>query len=114
MTEVKITNVPGYCRVQIKGHAGYGFNHHLPVGNDIVCAPISILGQTVAQRILQMSEEKKLGIKELTVKEALIDIRVVPKAEYRNELDVTIKTIVTGFELLAKAHPSYINLGWEI
>lgn len=28
MTEVKITNVPGYCRVQIKGHAGYGFNHH--------------------------------------------------------------------------------------
>lgn len=24
MTEVKITNVPGYCRVQIKGHAGYG------------------------------------------------------------------------------------------
>lgn len=113
MTEVKITNAPGYCHVQIKGHAGYGFNHHLPEGNDIVCAAISMLGQTVAQRILQMSEDGRLGIKELTMKEALIDIKVVPKVAYRNELDVTIKTIVTGFELLEKAHPSYINLGWE-
>lgn len=114
MTSVKITNVPGYCHVQIKGHAGYGFNHHLPEGNDIVCAAISMLGQTVAQRILQMSEEGKIGIKELTMKEALIDIKVVPKAIHRNELDITIKTIAAGFELLAKAHPTYINLGWEI
>lgn len=114
MTEVKITNVPGYCHVQIKGHAGFGFQHHLPEGNDIVCAAVSMLGQTIAQRIIQMSEEGKLGIKELTVKDALIDIKVIPKAVHSDELDITIKTIETGFKLLAKAHPSYVNLGWEI
>lgn len=114
MTGVKITNVPGYCHVQIKGHAGYGFNHQMPEGNDIVCAAISMLGQTLAQRIIQMSEEGKLGIKELTVKDALIEIKAIPKATCRDELDITIKTIETGFELLARAHPSYINLGWEI
>lgn len=114
MTNIKITNVPGYCHIRIQGHAGYGFMNNLPEGNDIVCAAISVLGQTAAQCILNMSDDDMVGIKELTVKDALIDIKAIPKTMHKNELDTVVRTIKTGFELLAKAHPDNINLGWEI
>ena len=63
MTKIKITNVPGYCHIRIEGHAGYGFANLLPEGNDIVCAAISVLGQTAAQCIMDMSDAGKVGIK---------------------------------------------------
>ena len=113
MTNVKVTNVPGYCHIRIEGHAGYGFANLLPEGNDIVCAAISVLGQTAAQCIMDMSEAGKVGIKELTIKDALIDIKAIPKQIHKSELDTMVKTIKTGCELLAKAHPAYISLGWE-
>lgn len=114
MTSVDITNVPGYCHIRIQGHAGYGFKNLLPEGNDIVCAAISVLGQTAAQCIIDMSEENKVGISEMTIKDALIDIKAIPRSMHKNELNAVVRTIKTGFELLAKAHPDYINLGWEI
>lgn len=113
MTNVKVTNVPGYCHIRIEGHAGYGFANLLPEGNDIVCAAISVLGQTAAQCIMDMSEAGKVGIKELTIKDALIDIKAIPKQTYKSELDTMVGTIKTGYGLIAKAHPDYITLGWE-
>ena len=113
MTKIKITNVPGYCHIRIEGHAGYGFANLLPEGNDIVCAAISVLGQTAAQCIMDMSEAGKVGIKEMTIKDALIDIKAIPKQIHKSELDIMVKTIKAGYELLAKAHPAYISLGWE-
>ena len=113
MTKIKITNVPGYCHIRIEGHAGYGFANLRPEGNDIVCAAISVLGQTAAQCIMDMSEAGKVGIKEMTIKDALIDIKAIPKQIHKSELDIMVKTIKAGYELLAKAHPAYISLGWE-
>ena len=93
--------------------AGYGFANLLPEGNDIVCAAISVLGQTAAQCIMDMSDAGKVGIKEMTIKDALIDIKAIPKQIHKSELDTMVKTIKTGCELLEKAHPAYISLGWE-
>lgn len=113
MTDVGITNIQGYCHIKIQGHAGYGLSNMLPEGNDIVCAAISILGQMAAQCIIELSEKNELGIKELNIEDALIDIKAIPKPAYQKELDMVIWTVKTGFELIAKAHPDYINLGWE-
>ena len=114
MTLVRMTEVPGYYHLRIEGHAGYGADHQLPEGHDIVCAAASMLGQTAVQRVLDMAEEGKLGIHEMVVKPGLIDIKVIPKGAYKEEIKTTAKTVRTGFELLAKAYPSYVFLGWEI
>lgn len=49
----------------------------------------------------------------MTIKDALIDIKAIPKQIHKSELDIMVKTIKNGYELLAKAHPAYISLGWE-
>ena len=43
MTEITFENVPGYFRLKVEGHAGYGCAMGLPEGHDIVCAAVSAM-----------------------------------------------------------------------
>ena len=58
MTEITFENVPGYFRLKVEGHAGYGCAMGLPEGHDIVCAAVSAIGQTAAQCMIDLGEEK--------------------------------------------------------
>lgn len=57
MTEITFENVPGYFRLKVEGHAGYGCAMGLPEGHDIVCAAVSAIGQTAAQCMIDLGEE---------------------------------------------------------
>ena len=89
MTHVYITNGMGYARVKIEGHAGYGAANHLPEGHDLVCASVSILGQTAMQIAIDMEQEKKVSIAQMTC-----------------------EAIRTGFEILSSTFSDYVKMGW--
>lgn len=101
MTHVYITNGMGYARVKIEGHAGYGAANHLPEGHDLVCASVSILGQTAMQIAIDMEQEKKVSIAQMTCTPGLIDLRILPKSAHAQELQDKIEAIRTGFEILS-------------
>lgn len=109
MTEISITNVPGYFHLSVKGHAGYGCANHLPEGHDIVCAAISILSQTAVQRMIDMGETAEVGIQDLTVEPGRVDIKVIPKKWAQQELNAVVETVKTGFELLQRTYPDYVK-----
>ena len=72
MTEITFENVPGYFRLKVEGHAGYGCAMGLPEGHDIVCAAVSAIGQTAAQCMIDLGEEKAVVIQDLQLKDGLI------------------------------------------
>ena len=67
MTEITFENVPGYFRLKVEGHAGYGCAMGLPEGHDIVCAAVSAIGQTAAQCMIDLGEEKAVVIQDLQI-----------------------------------------------
>ena len=108
MTDVKISVSDGYAKVKLSGHAGYGRDHGLSEGHDIVCSAISVLGQTLVQCVMDMAEANKVILNLLKYEAGVIDLRALAKKDHIDELETTIKTIATGFHLLSIAHPDYV------
>jgi uncharacterized protein YsxB (DUF464 family) len=113
VTNISIINVPGYFRLVAEGHAGYGQANDLPEGHDIVCAAVSTLGETAAQCMLELSEEKAIVIREMQIKSGFIDIRVLAKKKAQERLGHIVYTIQTGFELLRDSYPDFVKLELE-
>lgn len=91
---------------QLTGHAGSA-----PIGQDIVCASASILAYTLAQRAMTMQRNGLLARKaiiKLDEGNAVVTIR--PKQETMADALSTLITIQTGYQLLAKEYPEYVNL----
>lgn len=113
MTKILIINVPGYFRLVAEGHAGYGQANGLPEGHDIVCAAVSTLGQTAAQCMLELSEEKAIIIREMNIKAGYIEIRVLSNEKNKKRLECIAYTIQTGFKLLKDSYPDFVQLELE-
>lgn len=73
-----------------EGHAGYG-----PHGQDIVCAAISVLAQTLAACVEDQAEEAE-------IMPGYVHIRWVDETE-------AAKVIKRGFELLCEAYPNHVS-----
>lgn len=111
MTNVSIRSDRGYAKIVIKGHAGYGMLNNLPEGHDIVCAAISMLGQTLVQRLMDMADEQKVILHNLRCGPGEINVRVLAKRGNRDELETTIKTVEAGMKLIQEQYPDYIKVG---
>ena len=84
------------CKVSVNGHAGYD-----EPGKDIVCAAVSILVYTLAERL---NETGNLIDAELSPGYAKIE------AIGNAESATTIETIAAGFALLAGEYPGFVNV----
>ncbi len=111
MTCVTIRCKDGYAKVCITGHAGYGYANGLPEGHDIVCSAISMLGQTLVQRMMDMSENKKIVLNMLKCNPGVISFAAIARNDSTEELENTLRTIGTGFQLLSIAQPDYVRGG---
>lgn len=111
MTKVSIRMGGGYAKITIRGHAGYGDANGLAEGHDIVCAAISALGQALVQRLMDMAQEKRVVIYTLKCQPGEINVRILAKARHKEELEITVKTIVRGMELVQEQYPDYIKVG---
>ena len=111
MTNVDITYTNGYFRLKINGHAGYAAANGLPEGSDIVCAAVSILGQTLAQYLMDLEADGEAVIYQREILAGKIDIRAMIKPKRTREAEQAAEVIKRGFDLLEERYPEYIRKG---
>lgn len=111
MTKVNMLFEKGYVKISVRGHAGFAARNNLPDGHDIVCAAISILGQTLVQRLLTLTEENKILLSLNRYEAGNIDAHAIVKQSHMEEVEATLETIRTGYRMLENEYPDYIKLG---
>ena len=112
MTRVSAVEIAGWIHIVISGHAGYGTARGLKLGCDIVCAAVSMLGQTMAQVILDAEAEGKVKVRRMECRDGYIEIDATSSKRYREEVENKLSVIHTGFTMLADSYPDFVKLGW--
>lgn len=87
----------------VKGHADYA-----PKGEDIVCAAVSALAQTVA-----MGLSKNLGLSpkvEISPGYLSCTLPAELEREVRQQADLVLKVMLTGLEEIARVHPDNLKI----
>lgn len=95
MTSIKYHVTKEKFYVEIQGHAGYAM-----AGNDIVCAAVSILVQTLAKHLENVTDNWDARIE---------GGYAFVRAEGEKAVD-SFLTILTGFEMLQYSYPTYVCL----
>ena len=108
MITVKFMDDGKSLTLELIGHAGYD-----DVGKDIVCSAASILAYTLAQKIMQSSDESKLGEEpEISLNEGNTVISCAPKQDFYNDIYNTFSFALTGYKLLCCSYPDNVILVW--
>lgn len=84
--------------ITIKGHANYA-----PIGQDIVCAGVSTLAQTMIQSIEDMTEDKI----EYSMQSGMVEIR------YRDlsaNAQLLVDSFFIGMNLIAGTYPKHVRI----
>ena len=94
-------------RYRITGHADYG-----PHGEDIVCAAVSVLGQTSLLslgKVLGLEKELKYKIDEKT---GLLDVKLPREIDdlLLEKTQIVLDTLEIGIKYLRDSYPEYIKL----
>jgi uncharacterized protein YsxB (DUF464 family) len=106
VTKVFLQQEENRRRLSIKGHANYG-----PTGEDIVCAAVSMLGQTIAQYAMNLDAEGKVeALDELTCWDGAVRIDAVLTDDGCQQMDTALGVIMTGFELLQRKYPENVQI----
>lgn len=89
--------------LEAQGHAEYA-----PHGQDIVCAAVSALAQTLAMWLLEyvpcMEEMPKIET------EKGLYIQCSPKPVWRCEVILLYQFVIKGIEQIAKQYPQYVQI----
>ena len=85
-------------RITIKGHSGYA-----PAGQDIVCAAVSVLVQTLIQSVEELTADK---IK-YSMQPGTVDIKFWCLSD---QSKVLIDAFFVGIKGIAEAHPDNVRL----
>lgn len=104
MTTVKVQENGGRITINITGHAGFSDS------NDIVCAAVSALSYTLMQRIQDMDNFNAFDRMCCDFKDGAVHVDAIPHKAYEEELYTTVRTILTGFELLNNRYPNNVFL----
>lgn len=100
---IKIEYCPERFSLRASGHAGYA-----PIGEDIICAAVSSLVQTLALCILGYSHgllgEPTVAIGEVT------EISCKPLPEREREISLIYWYCICGLDCLAEQYPQYIGI----
>jgi uncharacterized protein YsxB (DUF464 family) len=96
-------NLERYVSLKITGHAYSG-----KPGNDIVCAAVSTLGQTLANALEAIAEipEKEL---ELIYDSGLLTLHI-PETADRHTVDILFRNFVIGIEGIIGSYPKNVKL----
>lgn len=91
--------------VCIRGHAGAG-----PKGEDVVCAGVSALAQTLAANVRHWGATGRLVEEPKTfLQEGFGEIQCNPKPKYEKSVRQVMVAICAGFEIVANAAPEYVS-----
>ena len=84
-------------RITIKGHSGYA-----PIGQDIVCAAVSVLVQTLIQSVEELTADKI----EYSMSPGKVDIKFWCLSD---QSKVLIDAFFIGIKGIAEAHPDNVK-----
>lgn len=89
-----------------EGHAGAG-----TVGNDIVCAGISVLTQTLLHVLIDAKDRGRTKLQwQIDEKEGLLQIDANPYEMNRYEVWSYFRMAAFGLRAIAKQYPEYIKI----
>lgn len=92
---------------EIEGHA-----EHSEYGTDIVCASISVLGQTAVAALSDVAEIPDL-IYEINDGYIYCELPASFKGERLERAATIIRTLMVGLRGVAEAYPDYVQLHFE-
>lgn len=104
MTTIRVKEKNSRVIIDITGHAGYSLK------DDVVCAAVSALSYTLMQRVQDMDNFNAFNRMRCDYKDGEVHVDVIPHRAYEEELHTTVRTILTGFELLNKRYPNNVFL----
>lgn len=105
MLRIEMARYGGTYILRLEGHAGQA-----DVGQDVVCAAASILCYTAAQTALDLYDAGKLRKKpRVDVEAGDSTVTICPKRDKVAEVLIALRTIETGFALLAHHYPEYVS-----
>lgn len=112
MIDVKILKDENGLRgYRISGHANYRES-----GEDIICAGVSMLSQTILESLVKVSKIREEEIKyNIEAETGFLDVLIPKELDDKvfNDSQILIKSLVTGIELIIEAYPNYIKMAYE-
>lgn len=106
---IEITYDRAENKVRIRGHAGAG-----KPGEDVVCAGVSAIAQTLAANVRHWDKTGKLIESPKTfLQEGFGEIVCNPKPKYERSVKQVFVAICAGFELCAHAAPEFVRFEVE-
>lgn len=106
MIQVKLyrdyeNRIRGY---NITGHAGYDVK-----GEDIVCAAVSVLAQTILLALVKVCKIKKKDI-DYSIDEGNMDVKIpnIPDREQDIKVEALLNTFEVGIEAIVESYPGYV------
>ena len=104
----KITYSRDGLELQIKGHTGAA-----PTGEDVICAWISALEQTLLKTLLEMQREGDGKTEYEHDKPGWARIRFIPKPWVRITVTKYFDFVMTGLHLIAGLNPKNVEIEEE-
>lgn len=104
MIEIEYYEKNGRYAISAKGHANYA-----PEGQDIVCAAVSSLLQTLGNYLLEHAQEDDITILEVKFEKGDLNIEAI-EDYYINKLEVPYTMTKEGLEDIAEIYPGYVKI----
>ena len=104
MTTITIQKMLNLYDIKLEGHADYN------QGNDIVCAGISALTYTLAQKANDMEAEEKGHVARMGLIPGTARITFVPTNKAEEEWKIALSTILEGYNLIAASYPDNLKV----
>lgn len=98
------SGVTGY-EVKAEGHAGAG-----EYGQDIVCAAVSVLLQTLANEVVEAARAGLLAVGVVAHGDGWMKVEAAPTAQTQDMVEAWVELVQDGIDALAESYPENVEL----
>ena len=98
------SGVTGY-EVKAEGHAGAG-----EYGQDIVCAAVSVLLQTLANEVVEAARAGLLAVGVVAQGDGWMKVEATPTAQTQDMVEAWVELVQDGIDALAESYPENVEL----
>ena len=98
------SGVTGY-EVKAEGHAGAG-----EYGQDIVCAAVSVLLQTLANEVTEAARAGLLAVGVVALGDGWMKVEMTPTAQTQDMVEAWVELVQDGIDALAESYPENVEL----
>lgn len=98
------SGVTGY-EVRAEGHAGAG-----EYGQDIVCAAVSVLLQTLANEVTEAARAGLLAVGVVAHGDGWMKVEATPTAQTQDMVEAWVQLVQDGIDALAESYPENVEL----